>query len=173
MDIKHKSVLLASSMLFSVFLSFVILFIDYITGPDIEFPILFIIPVIMATWYHGKHAGFIFSIILPVAVIYFNFLWHREILIVFIIINTVVRIIILLVISYLVSVIRIQQGRLAERVNRLEKILPICSYCKRIRDRNNSWRSVEEYIGVRTDTEFSHGLCPECAKKYYGEFYKG
>ena len=44
----------------------------------------------------------------------------------------------------------------------LEGLLPICSYCKRIRDDNNQWHSVESYLRSRTDVDFTHGICPSC-----------
>jgi PAS domain S-box-containing protein len=53
------------------------------------------------------------------------------------------------------------QTALAE-VKVLREILPICSYCKKIRDDENFWLSVESYISRHTNTRFSHGICPEC-----------
>lgn len=70
----------------------------------------------------------------------------------------------------MVSIIKKQQLMLSERINTLEKILPICSYCKKIRDSGNTWHNVENYIRDKTDTEFSHGICPECAEKYYKDY---
>ena len=58
------------------------------------------------------------------------------------------------------------------RVRRIEGLLPICSFCKRIRDENNSWHSMETYVREHSDTEFSHGLCPDCAKLHYSEYYE-
>lgn len=52
------------------------------------------------------------------------------------------------------------------RVERLEGLLPICSYCKRIRDKKGSWQRLEAYIEDRSTVEFSHGICPDCMKKY-------
>jgi hypothetical protein len=54
------------------------------------------------------------------------------------------------------------------RVRRLEGILPICASCKRIRD-GDAWQSVERYVAARSDAEFSHGICPECAARLYPE----
>ena len=51
---------------------------------------------------------------------------------------------------------------LQREVNQLESLLPICSYCKKIRDEEDVWWPVEEYIGQQTGTDFSHGICPEC-----------
>jgi phosphoserine phosphatase RsbU/P len=47
-------------------------------------------------------------------------------------------------------------------VKRLQGLLPICSYCKKIRDGANYWHRVEQYIEERTDAEFTHGVCPDC-----------
>ncbi len=57
--------------------------------------------------------------------------------------------------------------------NTLGKFLPICSNCKKIREDNGSWTAIEEFIRDRSETEFSHSLCPDCAKRLYPEFYKG
>jgi DNA-binding response OmpR family regulator len=48
------------------------------------------------------------------------------------------------------------------RVHRLQGLLPICSYCKRIRTDENYWQQVEEYIADRTAARFTHGICPGC-----------
>jgi PAS domain S-box-containing protein len=47
-------------------------------------------------------------------------------------------------------------------VRELEKVLPICMYCKKIRDDANYWQSVEAYISRHTNSMFSHGICPAC-----------
>lgn len=49
-----------------------------------------------------------------------------------------------------------------ERVNQLHGMLPICSYCKQIRDDKNYWHKVETYISTHADIKFSHGICPDC-----------
>jgi response regulator RpfG family c-di-GMP phosphodiesterase len=64
------------------------------------------------------------------------------------------------------------QERLAERVaeleaalgrvKRLQGLLPICSYCKRIRGDDQYWQSVDAYIAEHSDAQFSHGICPPC-----------
>lgn len=56
------------------------------------------------------------------------------------------------------------QAALAE-VRTLRGFLPICSYCKRIRDDENYWQSVEAYLSKHTSTQFSHGICPACYEK--------
>lgn len=48
------------------------------------------------------------------------------------------------------------------RVKTLQGLLPICSYCKRIRNDGNYWQQVELYIAEHSDAEFTHGVCPQC-----------
>jgi CheY-like chemotaxis protein len=47
-------------------------------------------------------------------------------------------------------------------VHQLQGLLPICCYCKKIRDDKNYWQQVEVYIAARSHAEFSHGICPDC-----------
>ena len=78
------------------------------------------------------------------------------------------------------------QERLAERVTeleaalsrvkRLQGLLPICSYCKRIRGDDQYWQSVDAYIAEHSDAQFSHGICPPCykeAEKEIDQYRKG
>jgi hypothetical protein len=53
------------------------------------------------------------------------------------------------------------------QVKKLSGLLPICASCKNIRDDEGYWREIEFYIGSRSEAEFSHGICPDCAKRLY------
>jgi PAS domain-containing protein len=55
----------------------------------------------------------------------------------------------------------------------LQSMLPICARCKKIRDDEQYWESVEMYFKKHLDVEFTHSLCPECIKKIYPDFIKG
>ncbi len=54
----------------------------------------------------------------------------------------------------------------------LRRIIPICSVCKKIRDDEDYWQEVDRYFANRLNVDFSHGLCRECAGKYYRDFIK-
>jgi PAS domain S-box-containing protein len=56
------------------------------------------------------------------------------------------------------------------RVKQLTGLLPICMHCKKIRDDQGYWNQLESYISKYSEVMFSHGLCPECAKKHYPEY---
>ena len=55
---------------------------------------------------------------------------------------------------------------LRERMDALEGLLPICSYCKRIRNERDEWSQLEGYIEKRSGASFSHGVCPDCLRKH-------
>lgn len=52
-----------------------------------------------------------------------------------------------------------------DKVETLEGLIPICSYCKNIRNEQDYWERVEQYMGSRTTARFSHGICPSCLAK--------
>jgi hypothetical protein len=56
-----------------------------------------------------------------------------------------------------------------EHLKTLRGLLPICAWCKRIRDDRGYWSQVEAYIHAHTDAGFTHGICPECFKKQLGK----
>jgi DNA-binding response OmpR family regulator len=60
--------------------------------------------------------------------------------------------------------------QLIANIKRLTGLLPICSYCKRIRSDHDYWEQVESYITEHTDAFFSHGICPTCWEKVMEEF---
>jgi len=61
----------------------------------------------------------------------------------------------------LVVRVRELEGALSQ-VKQLQGLLPICSYCKKIRDEQNYWQRVESYLSEHAEVEFSHGICPDC-----------
>ncbi len=57
------------------------------------------------------------------------------------------------------------------KIKTLKGLLPICSSCKKIRNDDGYWQQVESYISDHSEAHFSHGICPECQKKLYPEYY--
>jgi DNA-binding NtrC family response regulator len=58
------------------------------------------------------------------------------------------------------------------KIKTLSGLLPICSFCKKIRDDKGYWNQIEVYVREHSDANFSHSICPECAKKHYPNLYK-
>jgi DNA-binding NarL/FixJ family response regulator len=59
-----------------------------------------------------------------------------------------------------------------KQVKMLSGLLPICSHCKKIRDDEGYWQQVEVYIRDHSEAEFSHGICPDCMRNFYSDFYE-
>lgn len=57
-----------------------------------------------------------------------------------------------------------------ERIRVLTGLLPICAGCKSIRDESGNWRPLETYISAHSGAQFSHGMCPDCFQKWYGNY---
>lgn len=57
-------------------------------------------------------------------------------------------------------------------IETLRELLPICAHCKKIRDDNGYWNQIETYFSKHSNIDFSHGLCPECAKELYPKIFK-
>lgn len=64
-----------------------------------------------------------------------------------------------------------EQQKAYEEVKILRGFLPICASCKKIRDDEGYWNQIEVYIRDHSEAEFSHSICPDCARKLYPEFY--
>lgn len=59
--------------------------------------------------------------------------------------------------------------RLKKKTNNLGGLLPVCSSCKKIRDKEGHWNQIESYISNHSEANFSHGLCEKCVEELYGE----
>jgi len=59
---------------------------------------------------------------------------------------------------------------LEKQIKQLRGIIPICSYCKKIRDDDESWQQLERYISAHSDAMFSHGICPSCCSTVEQQF---
>ena len=52
-----------------------------------------------------------------------------------------------------------------QQVRQLEQMMPICTYCKKVRDDQNYWQQIESYVSERTGSDFSHSVCPDCYQR--------
>ena len=168
LPVKNQAVLLFCWAL----LALAVLVIDYMTGPYIRFPILYLLPITLASWRNGFKRGLVFAVAMPLVHLSFSNFWITPFTLFYATINTFIRIAVFVAFAYLVNKVGVQKRELEKEIQTLKGILPICSFCKKIRNQEGSWESLERYISTRTDAEFSHGLCPECARKNYPQFYK-
>jgi K+-sensing histidine kinase KdpD len=147
------------------------LLIDYYTGAfALQFPIAFIIPVGLAAWYNGAAWAYFLAIAMPAVRLAFTYSWKLHVDPSISVINFLIRASVMLLIAYLIQRTARQTRELAKEVKLLEGILPICCFCKRIRDEKDEWQQLESYIAQRTAADFSHGYCPECVVEHFGDY---
>lgn len=150
--------------------------VDYVTGEELGLSLFYLAPVAAATWQAGRVPGVVIA--LGSAAV-----WYAADLAVghshsdtwIPIWNAGVRLGFFLVVVELLSRL---EHEFAERrrllnevratlaqVRTLSGLVPICAWCKNVRDDEGFWSAVEAYVAKRTDASFTHGLCPECAQR--------
>jgi hypothetical protein len=152
-------------------------YIDCATGFEINLTPFYFIPVIIGTQRLGLSAGILLSVVSAIiwslADHYAGHIYSNQFIAVW---NTVTRLAAFLTIAWLTAhyVLLLarnrahaaKQRKLTAEVKVLEGLLPICTFCKKIRNDQGGWEPVEHYIEDHTAAKFSHGMCPECIKKW-------
>jgi hypothetical protein len=140
----------------------VAILLDYAVGPRVEFPGLFVVPVIYAGWYGGRAWALPVSL-LPFAHVGTVMLHGAPDPSVFeSIVGAAVRVLVFGLIGWWVADAGRAQRALSHEVELLQGLLPICSYCKKIRDDGGDWQVLEKFIQERSDATFTHGVCEAC-----------
>jgi len=144
---------------------------DHLTGPEISFGLFYFLPIWLMTWHFDRGVAVLFSFLC--ALVWFavddaSGVQYSTPIIPFW--NAAARLVYFLSFAFLLSYIREQLRQSKEEVKRLSGLLPICASCKKIRNDEGYWQEIEAYLHSHSDTRFSHGICPDCAKKLYPEF---
>ena len=142
---------------------------DFMAGPVVFFPILFVIPVTLMAWNCGLRTALILGAVLCVIRFATQCAWGIPDPFFVSILNAGLRFGILAFITFLVGKLSQQTQALRARVRTLEGLLPTCSFCKDIRDEAGNWHQMEAYVTSRTEARFSHGVCPDCMTVHYSE----
>jgi hypothetical protein len=148
-----------------------VLWADQAAGPSLQFRILQLIPVALASWYSGRGWGIALACLLPAADGWFSVTLNVPSNAAGVLANAGVRIVVLGTFSFLVDRAAEREVLLRE-VKILRGLLPICSFCKKIRTESGEWERIEGYIAQRSEADFTHGVCPECGEEHYGKHYK-
>lgn len=155
-------------------------YVDYATGFEISFFVFYFLPVGYAAWKLGYRGGVSLSVwsavVWALADHYSGHVYSQPAYAVW---SALVRLTSFLVVGGLIARNaallaheRAVSGRLRQslaQVTVLEGLLPICASCKKIRNDQGNWEQMERYIQDRTTAKFSHGYCPDCARKWLRE----
>ncbi len=146
-----------------------ILALDWVSGPYLMFPVFFVIPIALSAWFYTAPCTIALTLLLPLGRVVIAAYIQQHTPPMYAVINGLIRVAVLGFIAYLVRRTARQTRELEKEVTLLEGILHICMFCKRIRDEDRGWEPLEGYISRKSEADFSHGLCPECAQKHYGD----
>jgi len=155
--------------------------LDYVTGYEISVSILYLGPISLVAWYGGRVPGAIMAIVGSAAWSITNVgagemsrhpltpYWNGLVLLgEFLIVVFVVD---RLKIAYNAQVALVEELREATtKIKTLRGLVPICAWCKKIRDDEGYWRDLEAYMAAHSEAVFTHGICPQCEEKVRKEF---
>lgn len=158
----HTAVIWAVSLL--------ILVADFFIGPFVSFPIVLFFPISMMAWWHTARSAYILAIVL-VIVRFLGALYlkpagfplspHTSI-------DTLVYLSVFLLLGCLINEVAKERQLLQREIKTLEGLLPICSYCKKIRTDGGEWQQLESYIIQHSEATFTHSICPTCKDEHFG-----
>ena len=145
---------------------------DFLAGPLVFFPFLFVIPVALMAWNCGLRTALWLGAILCIIRFGIQYAWGIPYALPVAIINGLIRLALLFFITFLCGKLSEQTQALRARVRTLEGLLPTCAYCKDIRDEEGEWQQMEEYVASRSAAQFTHGICPKCVAKHFSDAMK-
>lgn len=157
-------------------LIFIIGWIDWQTGYKLNFFLFYFLPVIITAWFFGFAPAVIVSLISSLGWYTADQLaGHTYSSNFYLAWNMSIRLVSFLIIAWSFSKVNYlfhaeekKSGELQKALSEikiLEAFLSICCVCKKIRNEAGTWQQIESYISNHSETKFSHGYCPECAKK--------
>jgi hypothetical protein len=152
--------------------------LDYFTGYSLDFSLLYFLPVAYVAWYATLGAAFGISFLALItwytADMLAGHVFESSAALVW---NSFMRAGSLLVVTYVVHRLRVNLERAStlnamletslDQVSQLKGLLPICAWCHDVRNDEGYWQSVDSFLQSHSHLEFSHGICPKCAAKYF------
>jgi K+-sensing histidine kinase KdpD len=154
---------------------------DYATGYDLHVFVFYFLPVWLIGWHVGLRSGICMALVAAATWFMADYAsghvyssyriagW-----------NALMELAACIMVAAIASVVR-RQLRAQKKLNadlfemmtqvkRLEGLLPICAACKQIRNERGEWELMEKYITAHSEAQFSHSVCPECARKLYPQY---
>ena len=166
--------------IYTIIILFSVAVTDYLTGYELGFFAFYFLPIAFAAWRLGRFSALVTAIFSAMVWFWMDALtghaYRNNVVAVW---NTIIRLISFIIIGWGLAWIHdllLKERHTTAKLRRalaeikiLEGILPICASCKKIRSEQNEWQQMEMYISAHSKAQFSHGLCPECAKRYLEE----
>ena len=149
-----------------LFASIAVIPLDYFTGPYLDaMVLLYPIPAAMAAWSGSPRWSIVLALALPPARVLIFHYWGWPAPVLEAVLDTTM--IVLFSIAIALIILHLRRQALTLRV--LGGMLPICGFCKRIRN-GDAWEPLEGFISNHSEAQFSHTFCAECGTKHYGDY---
>lgn len=136
-----------------------ILLLDLVTGPFLQFPILFVFPVASSAWYVGPRLGYSLAVALPVGRLVIAWMIDLPSPAVYMAVNCLIRIGVLVFVAFLVRRI-VHYAQTVE--GRLNDLVTICAWSRTV-EYEGEWLSFEEYLRRRFEVNVTHGISPDAS----------
>lgn len=149
-----------------------LLVVDYSTGFHSRFPVVYVIPVTLAAWYSGRSPAVTLAVGIPIAHLLFSVNGAEPGSLLTQVLTAMFRGSVVVFMALWFSRLSEHERMLEREMRILRGLLPICSFCKNIRNEAGVWENMERYISKRSEALFSHGVCPSCAEAQYGHLFE-
>ena len=132
-----------------------------------DYPLVYAIPVMLAAWYSGRITSLMLALAVPLFQLAYIAATEGGPGTTSLLMMTVLRGAFIAVMGQWFARLSEHERRLHRYVVKLEGLLPICAFCKSIRNEADTWEPLEAFISSRSDADFSHGYCPDCVRTHY------
>ena len=144
--------------------------VDWLTGYEVSFALFYLVPIALVVWVAGRRAGFVIAVSSVLSALLAD--WasgHRFTHALIPLWNAAMRFGFFTIAILMLSKLHETQAQLAHNLREanmtirvLKGLIPICSWCKKIRDDQGYWQQVETYIQEHSEASFTHAICPAC-----------
>lgn len=146
-----------------IIFSCILMFLDWISGPHIQLSNLFILPVAAASWHYGLKYSLPLALLLPWLHLGLFWVWDFPPVWATEGIHGVIGCLVFISFALMIYRLRCQ----ADDIRQLRRTLPVCTFCKKVRDTEGVWHEIDSYISSQSNSRFSCGLCPSCLTERY------
>jgi hypothetical protein len=143
-------------------LAAVLMVVDFCLGPYIQFPVFFVVPVMLIAWYYNTGWAVVVALAMAGGRFLVHWYWKFPMEVMPAAVNTVMRGAVLVVIAYATASTALLVRRLRQRISELEGQLPVCQGCGLIQSTETAW------VDAGTLPRKARCLCPACEERRYG-----
>jgi hypothetical protein len=155
------------SFMWWVVMAAALLVVEYTTGLYNQFPVAYVIPVSLAAYYSGRLPALVLAVAIPIVHLAFVLFEQTPADVLGLAAFTAFRGSVIVFMALWFARLSDHERTLVAEVQTLKGLLPICSFCKSIRNDSGEWELLERFISRRSETQFSHGICPACQQTHY------